>query len=666
MEENKTTTYSNLPKELSGAKPAYRDKSLVFANDIDKAAYIINSSQGKKKSSRHEEYLEWAIKTTNLLPEQISWIGKEIKRSIPPLYKKATANDEYEIILPDFYSQFKKEFEDQNKINQELSEDIVENTEEVAQAIEQPEEKPEEEKKKRSRGLTKKQEEVLRNILTDLLEIKNSLIKIKKNQEDRIAYEKKIERLNAERLAFAKQEQQLEAVPTEQLQPIDEKTPSEQEQEEKDETQEKPESSWWDNVKRSFTDIGKNALLTGGLNLFLGLGRGQETPTKQTTENIKVENNVTQQEAPEAPVPFAEGGAIQPIGGDKKEIKPLESTFNQSKGGETTYSREFKLDDLKSPLADVMKLPLKVAGAALLSAISNIAKNFGNSDPTITSEINLSIGNVAKAFGLQSPSINVSGSTQVSGSEAEYISYINNVSSELVSQESSSSTSSPSPTSPSPSSTPDQENTNPPNNTPTNQTTPQNNSNPQPTNQNNSTSQPTNQNGTGGPNNPKRPIPMAPMPKRIEKQMDDIKPQQKNTFAENRYNINLLNKNSYSSANLFNSDSYKVTSNLTNLDSFNNTNSIIKNIANAKIQNNLENIQSSSGRDTINSIYNQQFTYQNPENLKPVNTQLILPSKVINKNNNNYKIPEASIKTAKEPKTGLNYFVRKQILGSLM
>jgi hypothetical protein len=66
-----------LPKDLRGAKPRYKNSTLEFASDIDKALYIVG---GTKKSTRHDRYVVFLSQF--MTPEQIQEQSARIRNAV--------------------------------------------------------------------------------------------------------------------------------------------------------------------------------------------------------------------------------------------------------------------------------------------------------------------------------------------------------------------------------------------------------------------------------------------------------------------------------------------------------------------------------------------------------------------------------------------------------
>lgn len=64
---DRATILYKLPKELSGAKPMYKDNKLIFENDLDKALYITG---GKTKSTSHDKYVSWIKEQLPDIPDE--------------------------------------------------------------------------------------------------------------------------------------------------------------------------------------------------------------------------------------------------------------------------------------------------------------------------------------------------------------------------------------------------------------------------------------------------------------------------------------------------------------------------------------------------------------------------------------------------------------------
>jgi hypothetical protein len=70
---------STLPRNLAGAKPRYKQFALKFANDIDRALYIVAQ---ETKSARDSEYLDFVMKATGLTEFQARAAGRAIRASL--------------------------------------------------------------------------------------------------------------------------------------------------------------------------------------------------------------------------------------------------------------------------------------------------------------------------------------------------------------------------------------------------------------------------------------------------------------------------------------------------------------------------------------------------------------------------------------------------------
>ena len=73
-EEVPSTVNFNLPRTLSGAKPRFNQFSPVFANDLDKALYIIG--KGATKSASHAAYVDWVKGVTGLSDAEVSALAR--------------------------------------------------------------------------------------------------------------------------------------------------------------------------------------------------------------------------------------------------------------------------------------------------------------------------------------------------------------------------------------------------------------------------------------------------------------------------------------------------------------------------------------------------------------------------------------------------------------
>lgn len=78
-----TTTPSGearLPSHLAGAKERYRDFSLDFESDLDRAAYI--ASQPKRVSKKDADYVQFVIDHTGLESKEVREYGRQIRESM--------------------------------------------------------------------------------------------------------------------------------------------------------------------------------------------------------------------------------------------------------------------------------------------------------------------------------------------------------------------------------------------------------------------------------------------------------------------------------------------------------------------------------------------------------------------------------------------------------
>ena len=85
-------TTPTLPRNLAGAKPRYafgaKQFALNFANDIDRALYIVAQAT---KSARDSEYLDFAMKATGMTEGQVRAAGRVIRAGIKEQAKTSTA-----------------------------------------------------------------------------------------------------------------------------------------------------------------------------------------------------------------------------------------------------------------------------------------------------------------------------------------------------------------------------------------------------------------------------------------------------------------------------------------------------------------------------------------------------------------------------------------------
>jgi hypothetical protein len=86
-------TTQKLPRNLAGAKPRYgfgsKQFGLTFANDIDRALYIIAQAT---KSAKDAEYLDFVMKATGLNEAQARAAGRAIRASIKEQAKTSDAD----------------------------------------------------------------------------------------------------------------------------------------------------------------------------------------------------------------------------------------------------------------------------------------------------------------------------------------------------------------------------------------------------------------------------------------------------------------------------------------------------------------------------------------------------------------------------------------------
>jgi hypothetical protein len=632
-----------LPAEITKAKPRYRDKELYWQSDVDKSCYIVANS--KTQSKRHTDYLNWVTQTTGWNEEEVRAHGNKIKESLKELYKKSESKGEFWIDVPVFYKPGeipkKSEEVDEEPWEPELpyGGPITESMIDAALALPDPVVPPKPQtlpKRPRAKAgeLTKAQETILDNILSDLIEIKVSLINIKKNQEDKIEYEKKRDRLQAERMAFLEKEKLLEK-------PSDVEGKSSKKSADKIKEKKKKESSLLNSLIEFAIASGVGSILFGG--------KGTDSSKKSVDDETKTppkkfaEGGII---GPSFMLPFADGGAVTPIEGKggSTAIQPLETATKSTKAtsGETTYSRGFSLDDLKSPLAEIMKLPLKVAGAAVLSAVSRLASQFDISDSSVESDLSKMIGDLSKAFGLPTSTItsksakDTSVKTKKSGDtdntidvdQKKYASSINAVADSLKPEAPDATPATP----PTPTSTPD---------TPT----------PTPTTASSSTgksgSTPTPATASSSPGKSgSRPTPKIA------------------SSSPGKGGPSLDAQNKFESLNSNTNNSFSRSSSLMNLD-----------------LSSTDKSNSSSNYSSSNNTTNQSLSFNPVSNnitrmtgLNPIDSQyygnegepqtITLPPQTINSANNDY-VEQTIIALAKAPGSGDNYFIRNQILGSV-
>ena len=657
-----------LPSEITKAKPRYRDKELYWQSDVDKSCYIVANS--KTQSKRHTDYLNWVTQTTGWNEEEVRAHGNKIKESLKELYKKSESKGEFWIDVPVFYKPGeipkKSEEVDEEPWEPELpyGGPITEAMIDAALALPDPVVSPKPQTlPKRPRAkvgeLTKAQETILNNILSDLIEIKVSLINIKKNQEDKIEYEKKRDRLQAERMAFLEKEKLLEK-------PSDLEGKGAKKSDDVSKEKKKKKSSLLDSLIEFaiasgigsvlFSGGGKTPSATSPTNTS-SLSSPLKPPTPSQTPTITpqkfAEGGVI---GPSFMLPFADGGELTPIEGKggPTAIQPLETATksNKATSGETTYSRGFSLDDLKSPLAEIMKLPLKVAGAAVLSAVSRLASQFDISDSSIESDLSKMIGDLSKAFGLPTSTItskpakggldvtkrNNDNDVTVNVDQKKYASTINAVADSLK-PEASDASSPPEPPAPPP--------TPPAPSTPSGQggSTPT----PPPT-----TAAPS---GQGGSTPTPPPTTAAP-----SGQGGAVGAEQATHSGQGGPSLDAQNK--FESLNSTTSNSFSRSSSLMNLD-----------------LSSTDKSNSSSNYSSSNNTTNQSVSFNPVSNnitrmtgLNPIDSQyygnegepqtITLPPQTINSANNDY-VEQTIIALAKPPGSGDNYFIRNQILGSV-
>lgn len=70
---------ARLPRELSGAKPRYKDYELQFNNDLDKALYIIAKEEPSKRDA---DYLAFVMDHLGLSEAEARALGKEVRKEV--------------------------------------------------------------------------------------------------------------------------------------------------------------------------------------------------------------------------------------------------------------------------------------------------------------------------------------------------------------------------------------------------------------------------------------------------------------------------------------------------------------------------------------------------------------------------------------------------------
>jgi hypothetical protein len=80
-----------LPKELSKSAPRYRSHPVEFANDLDKAAYIVRSS--KNLSARDADFLKLLMEHTGLSEQEARGLGEKVKQAIKQASKGAAEGE---------------------------------------------------------------------------------------------------------------------------------------------------------------------------------------------------------------------------------------------------------------------------------------------------------------------------------------------------------------------------------------------------------------------------------------------------------------------------------------------------------------------------------------------------------------------------------------------
>mgnify|MGYP003147282547 CR=1 FL=1 len=95
--KNESVNMPRMPKGLSAAKPRYASFSIKFANDVDKALYIV---QDPKKSASHQRYLEFL---KNVMPgksdSEIRALGIEVKNRIGVKARSNSVDSDGYIVL---------------------------------------------------------------------------------------------------------------------------------------------------------------------------------------------------------------------------------------------------------------------------------------------------------------------------------------------------------------------------------------------------------------------------------------------------------------------------------------------------------------------------------------------------------------------------------------
>lgn len=101
---------AELPRELKFAKPTYKGGYMpIFANDIDKAAYIVGKTRGTK-SKRYDDYKEFledngvSVETARELHNKITKQLGEMSSSVDPYNRKAPNKKSTPLELPTIYT----------------------------------------------------------------------------------------------------------------------------------------------------------------------------------------------------------------------------------------------------------------------------------------------------------------------------------------------------------------------------------------------------------------------------------------------------------------------------------------------------------------------------------------------------------------------------------
>ena len=95
--ETESVNMPRLPRGLSKAKPRYASFNIKFANDVDKALYIV---QDPKKSASHQRYLEFLQKVlSDKSDAEIRALGTEVKNRVGVKARANSVDSDGDIVL---------------------------------------------------------------------------------------------------------------------------------------------------------------------------------------------------------------------------------------------------------------------------------------------------------------------------------------------------------------------------------------------------------------------------------------------------------------------------------------------------------------------------------------------------------------------------------------